>query len=122
MLDGERLGQPWHAFEQNVPVGQQAGEKSIHEVFLTDDNPGDLILEWLDPGAGFLDLLRDFRSGGHEGGIRRNSVSSVQALDTGSYRERPTSRSLHFDQITAMSRASAATAAATRPTRSDRGL
>src|SRR4030095_2136280 len=79
-LDRECLSQPWHTLQQDVAIGQQSDEQTVYQVLLADHDPGNLILKRLDPRAGFLDLLRDFRSGGHEGGIRRVLPPSVQAL------------------------------------------
>ena len=37
-LDGERLGEAGHAFEQDVAVGEQADEQPVHEILLADDD------------------------------------------------------------------------------------
>ena len=37
-LDGQRLGQAGHAFEQDVAVGEQAEQQSVDEIFLADDD------------------------------------------------------------------------------------
>ena len=67
-LDGERLGQAGHAFEQHVAIGQQADEQAIDEILLPDDDARDFLLERRDPLAGFFDLLGDFLgAAGHKG-------------------------------------------------------
>ena len=41
-LDGERLGQAGHAFEQDVAVGQQCHQQSLEQHVLADDDAADL--------------------------------------------------------------------------------
>ena len=41
-LDGERLGDAGHAFEQHVPLGQQADQHALDQPVLADDDSLDL--------------------------------------------------------------------------------
>ena len=59
-FDGERLGQAGNAFEQDVPVGEQAEQKPIDQVFLPDDDVADLLAQRRNPLSQLLDLLGDF--------------------------------------------------------------
>ena len=43
--DEQRLGQPRHADEQDVPAGEQAGEQLLDHVVLADDHLADLAAE-----------------------------------------------------------------------------
>ena len=66
----QRLAQAGHAFEQDVAVGQQAGEGLADERRLADDDPADLALDRL--GALGERLRRELG--------RRPGLSSVDAF------------------------------------------
>jgi hypothetical protein len=44
-LDEQRLAQPGEAFEQRVPVGEQADQDVLHQLRLADECPGHFRLE-----------------------------------------------------------------------------
>src|SRR5262249_58885886 len=44
-LDGERLGETRHAFEQDVPVGEEPDEEPIDQDALAHDHGGDLLAQ-----------------------------------------------------------------------------
>jgi hypothetical protein len=48
-----------------VPIGEQADQQAIDEIFLPHDDSGDLLLKRLDPVCGFFDLLCELLSGRH---------------------------------------------------------
>ena len=50
-FDGERLGQPGHAFEQNMAVGEQAEQESINEILLANNDMANLLAERRNPLA-----------------------------------------------------------------------
>ena len=58
-LDGQRLGQARHAFEQDVPRGQQGDHHPFQQFLLPDDDLGHFGHGLLDRQAVFLDLLVD---------------------------------------------------------------
>lgn len=51
-FDEQRLGQPGHAFQQHVPVGQQGDEDALDEGGLADDLVGNGCLQ-VDDGIHF---------------------------------------------------------------------
>ena len=53
--NGERFGQTWDAFEQDVPTGQDADENPFEHVGLSNDNLPDFTCEVVDEGAFFRD-------------------------------------------------------------------
>ena len=67
-LDRQRLREAGHAFEEDVPVREQADDQAIDEIPLADDDAGDLVLQGFDPLAGVFDLLGEFRGAGHGAG------------------------------------------------------
>ena len=48
--DGEGFSQPRHAFEQHVAVGEQSDKETVNQLFLTDNDSGDLRAKFFDPG------------------------------------------------------------------------
>ena len=50
-LDGQRLGQAGHAFEEHVPAGQQRHEQPLEHRLLADDDPLDLEHRRLERGV-----------------------------------------------------------------------
>ena len=64
-LHREGLRKAGHAFEQDVPIREQADEQAVHEIFLPDDDAPDLLLDRGDPLAVFLDAVGDFLGAGH---------------------------------------------------------
>ena len=65
---GQRLGQPGHAFEQDVAVREQAEQKPIDQIFLADDDVANLLAQRRNPLPHFLHLLRDFLRRFHKKG------------------------------------------------------
>ena len=55
----QRLGQARHAFEQDVPAGQQADQDALDHRLLADDDLADLGAELVDEGGLFVDELVD---------------------------------------------------------------
>ncbi len=51
-LDGQRLGQSRHAFEEDMSIGKQADEQVVDHAFLADDAFAHLVTEWVDEPAG----------------------------------------------------------------------
>jgi hypothetical protein len=43
-LEGERLGEAGHAFEQHVAVGEQRNQQTVDQRLLTDDDTRHLLL------------------------------------------------------------------------------
>src|SRR5262249_41914648 len=76
-LDGERLGEPGHPFEEYVAVGEESDEEAVDEGALADDDGGDLlaqadgeartlayaIVDGGDAGVHETDLVTDDRPG-----------------------------------------------------------
>ena len=58
-LDGERLGQTGHAFEQNVAVGEQAEQEPLDQILLANDDVSDLFSQRRNPLTQLLYLLGD---------------------------------------------------------------
>ena len=58
-LDGERLGQAGHAFEQDVAVGQQADDEPLDQIALADDDFAEFVEQRAREGARFLDRFVD---------------------------------------------------------------
>ena len=56
--DGERLRQPRHAFEEHVPVGEQADEEAVDEVPLADQDALDRAVERVEFRPQLLDDRR----------------------------------------------------------------
>ena len=59
-LDGERLGEAGHAFEQDVAVGEQAEQEPVDQIFLADDDVTDLLAQGRNPLSQLLHLLGNF--------------------------------------------------------------
>ena len=57
---GQRFGQAGNAFEQDVPVGQQAEQQPIDQILLPDHDMPDLLAQRRNPLAQFLHFVRDF--------------------------------------------------------------
>ena len=64
-LQGQGLGEAGDALEQHVAVGEQRDQQAVHQVFLADDDAGDLQLQGFDPGGVFEHGV----AGGALGGI-----------------------------------------------------
>ncbi len=64
-FDGEGFREAGHAFEQDVAVGEQADEETVHEVFLADDDAAQFVLQRGDPVAVLLHGVGEFLGGGH---------------------------------------------------------
>ena len=47
-LDQQGLGQPRHALQQYVPIGQQADQGPLHQPVLADDDLANLSVQHLD--------------------------------------------------------------------------
>ncbi len=60
-LDGQGLGQAGHAFEQEMPRGQQGDHHPLQQLLLPDDDLGHFGHGLFDDQALFLDLLVDER-------------------------------------------------------------
>ncbi len=58
-LDGQRLGEAGHAFEQDVPAREQADEDALDHVLLADDDLADLVEDRVHEGALALDQVVD---------------------------------------------------------------
>jgi hypothetical protein len=56
----KRLSQPGDAFEQEVTVGQQSQQKTIHQILLPDHDVANLLPERWNPLAQFSYFLRNF--------------------------------------------------------------
>ena len=93
-LDRQGLGQPRHALEQHVPVGEQPDQQAVDQVLLADDDLGHPRQEIGDEAA----LLPD---------------AGVELLDAGVHPSVP-SRWLLGDQRTVMVKPSGGLAAAAR--------
>ena len=59
-LDRQRFGQAGNAFEQEMTVGEQSQQKTIHQILLPDDNVTDLLAERRNPLAQLSYFLRNF--------------------------------------------------------------
>jgi hypothetical protein len=59
-FDGQGLGQAGHAFDQDVPVGQQADKQTLHHGHLADHDLVHLGQDVLHKGAFRFDLVVDF--------------------------------------------------------------
>ena len=56
-LDQQRLGQPGHALQQDVPVGHEGHEHPVHEGVLADYDLADLGNQPTEKGCALLDLF-----------------------------------------------------------------
>jgi hypothetical protein len=78
--DEQRLGQPGHPDEQDVPAGEQACEELLDHVLLADDDLADLraepavILRQRGDGRGIIAGQFGRGGGRHAGGPRLDSV------------------------------------------------
>ena len=54
--DGKRFRQPGNAFKQHMAVAEEAGEKPVDELFLTDHHFADFRNQWLNPLARLQNL------------------------------------------------------------------
>ena len=65
---GQRFRQTGNAFEQDMPVREQAEKKPIDEIFLTDHDAADLLSQRRNPLTELLHFLRDFLRRSHKDG------------------------------------------------------
>jgi hypothetical protein len=56
-LDGQRLGQPRHAFDQQVALRQHRDQHPFEEAVLPDDDPLDLVEDALHQGGGVFGVV-----------------------------------------------------------------
>src|SRR5204862_5918749 len=64
-FNSKRLGQPGDAFEQEMTVGEQSQQKTIHQILLPDDNMTNLLPERWHPLTQLSYFLRNFLSRFH---------------------------------------------------------
>ena len=58
--DGQRFGQPRHAFQQDVPVGEQADQKGVDQVILSDNHLTHFAAQRIDEDAFAFDPFVEF--------------------------------------------------------------
>ena len=58
--DGQRFGQPRHAFQQDVPVGEQADQQGVDQVILSDNHLAHFAAQRIDEDAFAFDPFVEF--------------------------------------------------------------
>ena len=77
----KRLGEARHALEQEMTIGQQANEKALDELILTDDHPCHFLLERTDPSGALLHRFGDGLDSGILTARGTGHFAVVRALD-----------------------------------------
>ena len=85
-FDQKSLCRSRHAFQKDVPAGDQGRQRALHDVVLADDHLGDLVTHLSEVGTEMIQLLFDGFSVAHRGtpqlvrGVRSGRVRPAGVL------------------------------------------
>ena len=71
-FERKRFCQAWHAFEQDVPAGNEGNEQAVDQMLLADNHAPHLLLQWTHPRRSLLHRVMHRLDGRVGPGVRRS--------------------------------------------------